>query len=98
MPAGRWWHLFSVCLGHLYRFRLYFNNGRLKTNAEGLIGKCGIVLEDINNLHAVGLVQVDGMEWSARATDECTIEKGQEVVIRAISGVKLIVEEKKTEG
>lgn len=76
----------------------YFNNGRLKTNAEGLIGKCGIVLEDINNLHAVGLVQVDGMEWSARATDECTIEKGQEVVIRAISGVKLIVEEKKTEG
>ena len=31
----------------------YFNNGRLKTNAEGLIGKCGIVLEDINNLHAV---------------------------------------------
>lgn len=76
----------------------YFNNGRLKTNAEGLIGKCGIVLEDINNLHAVGLVQVDGMEWSARAADECTIEKGQEVVIRAISGVKLIVEEKKTEG
>lgn len=73
----------------------YFNNGRLKTNAEGLIGKYGIVLEDINNLHAVGLVQVDGMEWSARATDESTIEKGQEVIIRAISGVKLIVEEKK---
>ena len=72
--------------------------GEEETNAEGLIGKCGIVLEDINNLHAVGLVQVDGMEWSARATDECTIEKGQEVVIRAISGVKLIVEEKKTEG
>lgn len=73
----------------------YFNNGRLKTNAESLIGKYGIVLEDINNLHAVGLVQVDGMEWSARATDESTIEKGREVVIRAISGVKLIVEEKK---
>ena len=73
----------------------YFNKGRVRTNAEGLIGKSGIVLEDINNLHAVGLVQVDGMEWSARAIDDSTIEKGQEVLIRAINGVKLIVEEKK---
>lgn len=73
----------------------YFNNGRLKTNAESLIGAYGVVLEDINNLHAVGLVQVNGMEWSARAADDHTIEKGQEVVIRAISGVKLIVEEKR---
>lgn len=73
----------------------YFNRDRVRTNAEGLIGRYGIVLEDINNLHAVGLVQVDGLEWTARATDENTIEKGREVVIRAINGVKLIVEEKK---
>lgn len=73
----------------------YFNKGRVKTNVEGLIGKCGIVLEEINNLHAVGLVQVDGVEWTARAADESTIEKGREVMIKSISGVKLIVEEKK---
>lgn len=73
----------------------FFNKDRIRTNAEGLIGRSGIVLEEINNLHAVGLVQVDGLEWTARATDGGTIEKGREVVIRAINGVKLIVEEKK---
>lgn len=76
----------------------YFNRDRVKTNVDSLIGVSGIVLEDINNLHATGLVQVRGQEWTARATDEGTITKGTEVVVTEISGVKLIVSEKtKTE-
>lgn len=76
----------------------HFNKERIKTNAESLIGSCGIVLEDINNLEATGTVQVNGLEWSARAADDSLIAKGKEVLIEKISGVKLIVKEvEKTE-
>lgn len=75
----------------------YLSRKHVRTNAESLIGKRGIVLEEINNLQAVGLVQVDGMEWTARTMDESTIEKGAEVIIRAIHGVKLMVEKRKME-
>ena len=64
-----------------------------KTNVESLIGKKGIVIEDISNIHATGQVAVSGSEWTARSvSDGITIEKGEVVVIREISGVKAIVE------
>ena len=44
----------------------YFNKERQKTNAEGLIGKQALVLEDIDTLHNKGLVEVNGLEWSAK--------------------------------
>ena len=70
-----------------------FNQSREKTNVDGLIGKKGIVTEEISNLHATGQVTVSGLEWMARSVnDEVTIEKGEVVVIREISGVKLMVE------
>ena len=70
-----------------------FNQNREKTNVEGVIGKKGIVIEDISNIHAAGQVTVSGQEWTARSVDDdITIEKGEVVVVRAISGVKLIVE------
>lgn len=72
----------------------YFNHDRVKTNAEGLIGKRAVVEEEIDNLRSVGLVSVNGQEWTARsAAEEVRIPKGRMVVICAISGVKLIVEE-----
>ena len=70
-----------------------FNQNREKTNVDGLIGKKGIVTEEISNLHATGQVTISGLEWMARSVDdELTIEKGAVVVIREIRGVKLIVE------
>lgn len=76
----------------------YFNNNRVKTNAESLIGRLAVVEEDVDNLKAVGRVSVNGQEWSARSTlDERCIPKGAVVVVCAISGVKLIVEERKEE-
>lgn len=75
----------------------YFNKDRVKTNAESLIGTVGIVMQEIDNLHAQGMVQVNGQEWTARSTDDTVIEKGKEVLIEEIRGVKLIVKEKKME-
>lgn len=73
----------------------FLNRDRVKTNSESLIGETGIVLEDIDNLHAAGQVQVNGLEWTARSADETRIERGKRVLIEEISGVKLIVREKK---
>lgn len=74
----------------------YFNKDRVKTNVESMIGKQAIVISEINNLQGIGQVTVGGIEWSARTVQEgITLPVGCVVVVRAISGVKLIVEEKK---
>lgn len=76
----------------------YLNKTRTKTNAESLVGKTAVVTESINNLNGVGTAVINGQEWTARTpSDEVTIEKDKRVTILEISGVKLIVEEKKEE-
>ncbi len=73
----------------------YFNKDRIKTNAESLVGKQAIVISEIDNLQGIGQVTVEGKEWTARTvTDGVTLPTGSVVFIRAISGVKLMVEEK----
>lgn len=73
----------------------YFNTERQKTNAESLIGQQAVVLKDVDTLHAAGLVEVNGQEWSAK-TDEPNgfIPKDSVVSIEGIQGVKLIVRTK----
>lgn len=74
----------------------YFNKDRVKTNAESMVGKQAIVISEIDNLQGIGQVTVGGLEWSARTIEEgITLPVGSVVIIRAISGVKLMVEEKK---
>lgn len=72
----------------------YFNKDRIKTNVESLVGKQAIVISEIDNLQGVGQVTVEGKEWTARTINErVTLPVGSVVIIRAISGVKLMVEE-----
>lgn len=74
----------------------YFNKDRTRTNIESMIGRQAIVVSEIDNMQAIGQVTVNGMEWSARSTiNELKIAVGHVVVIRAVDGVKLIVEENK---
>ncbi len=75
----------------------FVNKDRIRTNAESLIGKSAIVLEDINNLKAEGMASVNGQEWTARSADDTVIAKGTVVEIVDIKGVKLIVKAKKEE-
>lgn len=76
----------------------YFNKDRVKTNAESIVGKKAIVTGAIDNIKAQGQVTVAGMEWTARSTsDDVKIAEGTVVTVVAISGVKLIVEERKEE-
>lgn len=62
-----------------------------KTNVDSLIGKEGIVKQEINNLEAQGVVKLSGMEWSARSADDSKIAAGEKVLVQSIDGVKLIV-------
>ena len=76
----------------------YLNVHTEKTNAEGLVGQSAFVLTEINNVTAVGLVKVNGMEWSARASeDSMIIEPGITVTITDLQGNKLIVKKQDTE-
>ena len=70
----------------------FFNQERVRTNAESLIGQKAVVEEEINTLHGQGRVVVNGMEWSAKSDESEVIETGTVVLIKGIQGVKLIVE------
>ncbi len=65
-----------------------------KTNADRVIGKTAIVRESITADKFSGTVTVAGQVWSAVSSDGSTIEEGEEVVVEAIDGVKLVVANK----
>lgn len=66
----------------------------INTNLDMVIGKIGLVTEDIKEL-SVGEVKVDGKRWSALAVSSKEIKKGSKVEILSIDGVKLVVKERK---
>ena len=62
----------------------------MPTNVYRLIGKEGIVLEDINPLSYTGKVKVAGQIWSAVADTD--LPKDSKITVLSIDGVKLKVE------
>ena len=76
----------------------YFNKDRARTNVEGMIGRQAIVVSQVDNLQGIGRVTVGGQEWAARTLQEgIVLQVGSVVIVKAVNGVKLIVEEKKEE-
>jgi len=70
----------------------FFNQKRLKTNYEGIIGLSAKVIETVDNNAAKGVAILNGQEWTARAvSDDMIIEAGSKAKIIKISGVKLIL-------
>ena len=62
------------------------------TNADMCIGSKAVVTEDIDNTKGTGQVKIKGAVWSAKSNDEEVISKDSIVIVKSISGVKLIVE------
>lgn len=60
------------------------------TNVYSIIGKEGIVLEDIDSINSTGKVKVNGELWSAIADTD--IQKDSKIKVVSINGVKLKVE------
>lgn len=98
LSRGIQFALFIVISALCLVFTRKFVKGVLKvkkvpTNADSVIGMCGSVLQDIDNIAETGRVRVNGLDWTARSTDSQTkIHTGDTVVVTAIEGVKLIVE------
>ncbi len=66
--------------------------GEPALNADGLIGRTGVVQEAVNNIAETGSVKVGGLVWTARSLGEEEIPPETVVAIREIRGVKLICE------
>lgn len=66
----------------------YLPTQRERTNIDRVIGMKGLVTEEIKK-NVIGEVKVDGKKWSAISNKK--IEVGEEVIVDAIEGVKLIV-------
>ncbi len=71
-----------------------FKVGRIKTNADLLIGQSYKVVSTIDNINNEGTVNVKGQIWTARSLDDQVIEKDEIVEVKEIVGVKLIVQKK----
>lgn len=66
----------------------------IDTNIDAVIEKKGFVTKTITPEES-GIVKVKGEEWSAVCSDfDSTIEKGTEIVVKSIDGVKLVVKKK----
>ena len=68
------------------------NKPDIPTNVYSIIGKKGIVIEDINVTSGTGQVKIKGEVWSALCDENITIPKGTEVNVLEIQGVKVFVE------
>ena len=71
--------------------RKHFTPRLTRTNIDSVIGSTGIVLTPINNIAALGQVQIGGVEWSARSSDNSHISAGTLVRVDKIEGVKVFV-------
>jgi len=75
------------------------DRNKIATNVDALIGSTAIVTKQISN-YQIGEVTVEpkfgAIIWLAISNDNTTIECGEEVIITQITGVKLIVQRKKT--
>jgi len=63
----------------------------MATNAYSIIGKSGLVTQEINSALGTGQVKIGTETWSAKCNEHEVIEKGTKVEIISIDGVKAIV-------
>jgi len=63
----------------------------IKTNADALVGRVGIVSETIDANQNTGRVAIDGDDWKAVSADGVVINKGQRVEIVSRDSVILTV-------
>lgn len=68
------------------------SRGAEATNADRYIGKTAVVTVTVDNEKAQGMVKVDNQKWTARSYTGEIIPEGAAVTVKAIEGVKLMVE------
>lgn len=70
----------------------HLNNSRTKTNVDGLVGKHGKVIEEIDNFNQSGKIMLNGMEWMARSIEpDVKIPVDAKVEVKEIKGAHVLV-------
>ena len=64
---------------------------KTNTNVYSIIGKKALVIKTIDPIHSVGQIKINGEVWTAESENNQVIDKGSEVEILEIKGVKAIV-------
>lgn len=64
----------------------------LKTNAGGLVGRIGKVIEEINEGKSTGCVAIDGDQWRSIPVSDQIIGIGEKVRVMSIDSIVLTVE------
>ncbi len=65
----------------------------VKTNASGLVGRIGKVIEPINEMEETGCVAIDGDQWKAISINEDIIPEHTKVKVTKVDSIVLTVEE-----
>ncbi|WP_290770625.1 NfeD family protein [Anaerofustis sp.] len=73
-------------------YHKYIKRDIVPLNADSLIGTSAVVISKIDNKLGIGQVKVKGQVWSANSFTDEIIEENEEVKIKKIEGVHLIVQ------
>ena len=71
-----------------------WRNPNLSLGSEGMLDKKGIVIE---NCSPIGRVRMANELWNARAINDETIIKGEEVIVKSVEGLNLNVQKISTQ-
>ncbi len=86
------WGLFALFNAIMFAYvrkiviKYLYKNKDVKTNIYGIIGKEGIVEEDIDPNSSKGYVKIYGDMWKARSENGEIIHKGEKVIIVSVEG------------
>lgn len=69
----------------------FAKNKTIPTNVYSMIGKVGIVTQEINTIQSTGQIKIDGEIWSATCESEVSIPEGTKIKVLEVKGVKALV-------
>jgi len=68
------------------------NKPTVESNVDALIGKKAKIIEKLDPIEGAGKVKINGEVWKAiPENDEETFEVGEQVIVKKVDGVKLII-------
>lgn len=71
--------------------KLYQSGSQENVGANRMLGKPGVVLEEIDNATGKGLVRVEHDQWRAESEGGSQIPKGAKIEVLRVEGTRLIV-------
>lgn len=83
----------SVAAYLAWKLNIYSGSSSgIRTGADRLIGKIGVVEEQIQSSTGSGIITVEGEKWRAKSNLDENIKEGTKVIVKNIEGTTLVVD------